>query len=174
MQFTILVYVPSLPINKRLNDDYCFSYLASRRDPYVIMLYYSDTRDSFCIPRKAFPCYANNRELTRPMRATIDATNQHSPPNLRQKRRTYYAFISKWIINTNVRCEILFTCKRVPKLQNIPIRQLFAIITWTKTFWHFKHVEPERYRVNNVHSYHPRNEHHYDRIFKSSHRDSPM
>lgn len=56
--------------------------LVGRRNPYVIMPYCSDIRDSFCILRKAFRCCANNRGLARPTHATIDATSRRSRPSL--------------------------------------------------------------------------------------------
>lgn len=56
--------------------------LVGRRNPYVIMPYCLDIRDSFCIPRKAFQYCANNRGLAQPTRATIDVTNRRSPPSL--------------------------------------------------------------------------------------------
>lgn len=57
-------------------------WILGRRNPYVIMSHCSDIRDSFCIPRKAFRCCANNRGLARPTRATIDVTSRCSRPSL--------------------------------------------------------------------------------------------
>lgn len=48
------------------------------------------------------------------------------------------------------------------------------MITWAKTFGYLEHIKRKRYRVNNVHSYHPRNEHINDRIIEATHRDGPV
>lgn len=45
---------------------------------------------------------------------------------------------------------------------------------WVKTFGYFEHIERECDSVNNVHSYHPRNEHFNDRVIQATHREGPM
>lgn len=71
---------------------------------------------------------------------------------------------------------LLFSFSRLKLETAIYIRSARAliIITWAETFGYLEHVERERYRVDDVHSYDPRNEHSDDGIFEAAHRDGPV
>lgn len=46
--------------------------------------------------------------------------------------------------------------------------------TWAETFGYLEHVERERDRVDDVHSYDTGDEHPHDRIVEATHRDGPV